>query len=62
MVLRKVVVIIVDSKYELYALLFEITIITIMGSIFFTCFCKYMKWGSGKKWMFLTTNQGKVKE
>ena len=28
----------------------------------FASFCKYVKWGSGKKWLFLTTSQGKVRE
>ena len=26
--------------------------------IFFTYFCRYVKWGSGKKWIFLTISQG----
>ena len=46
-VVRKVVAQIVISKCELYALLCEITSIMsityLLGSIFFTSFCKYVK-------------------
>ena len=66
MVVRNVVVLIVVSRRELYALRCEITSITcityLLGSIFFTSFYKYVKWESGKKWVFLTTSQGIVKE
>ena len=34
----------------------------LLGSTFFISFCKYVKWESGKKWMSLTTCQGKVRE
>jgi len=66
MVVREVVALIVLSKWELYALLCKILSIMcityLLGSIFSTSFCKYAKWGSGKKWMFLTAGQGKVRE
>ena len=65
MVVRNVVVLIVVSRRELYALLCEITSITcityLLGSIFFTSFYKCVKWESGKKWVFLTTSQGIVR-
>ena len=52
MVLHKVVVLIVVSECELYVLLCEIKgimcITHLIGSIFFTSFCKYVKSGSGK--------------
>ena len=63
MAVRKVVALIVVSKCELCALLCEITrtmwITYLLGSIFCTSSWKYVKWGSGKKWMFLSTSQGK---
>ena len=34
----------------------------LLGSIFFTSFCKYVKLGSAKKWFFLTISQGNVRE
>jgi len=53
---RKVVALIVVSKYELNALICEITSIMcityLLGSIFFTSFCKYLKWVSGKSGCF----------
>ena len=64
-VVHKVIALIVISKCELYALLCEIASIMhisyLLCSIFFTSFCKYVKWGSGKKWVVLTTSQGKRK-
>ena len=67
MIVRKVVALIVVSKCELDVLLCEITnimcITYLLGSIFFfTSFCEYVKWESGKKWVLLTTSQGKVRE
>ena len=34
----------------------------LLGFMFFTYFCKYVKLGSGKNWVFLTISQGKVRE
>ena len=43
-------------KYQIYSVSY------LLDSISFASFCKYMKWGSGKKWVILTTSQGKVRE
>ena len=56
MVVRKVAVLIVVCKCDLYALLCEITSIMcityLLGSIFITSFCKYVSWGRGRKRVF----------
>ena len=66
MVFHKVIALIVVSKYDLSASPCEITSIMcityLLGSIFFTSCCKYVKWGSRKKWLFLTASQGIVRE
>ena len=52
MVVRKVVALNVVSKYELHALLCEVTSIMcityLLSSIFLTYFYKYVKWGQGE--------------
>ena len=66
MVVRKVVVLFVVSKCELehspYCYSKFLYINYLQGSILFTCFCKSVKLWSGKKWVFLTMSQGKVRE
>ena len=56
MVVRIVIAMIVVGEYELYALLCEIAslmcITYLLDSIFFTSFCKSVKWGSGKVCVF----------
>ena len=66
MAVRKVVVLIVVSKCELHYLAScnrkYMYSSYLLGSIFFTSFCEYVKWESGNKWVFLTTSQGMVRE
>ena len=56
MVIWIVVVLVVVSRRELYALLCEIASIMcityLLGSIFFTSFWKYETWGQGKVVVF----------
>ena len=51
---------IIFNNSELHVLLCEVRSIMcityLIGFIFFTSFCKYVNWGSGKKWMCLTTS------
>ena len=66
MVVDKVVALVVVSKCELYHFALcnsnYMYISYLLVSIFFTYFCKYVKWGSGKEWVFLTISQRKVSE
>ena len=68
MVVRLVVIPFVISKFKFHhlALCYRKNMYmeppNTLGSIFFTEFCKYVKYESGKRWGFLAISQGIVRE
>ena len=66
MVVRKVVIPFVISKFHHLTLCYRKNMYmkppNTLGSSFFTEFCKYVKYESGKRRGFLTISQGIVKE
>jgi len=63
MVVCKVIVPFVIIKYELDHCVWcyskYLCLTYLLGFIFFSYFCKYVKWGSGEKWAHLAISQGK---
>ena len=66
LVLHKVVLPFFFKQWEFCYVLYYYSkskyITNVLGCLFFTSFCKYVKWGSEEKWVFLIISQGIARE